>query len=123
MTRQPKAPAAQPIIPPPSEEDSQTHLLSFLRAIIDNLGEGTYALDTQGRVTFMNPAAERMLGWTEAELRGREMHPIIHFQHADGTPFPSAECPLLQVIRTGAVTQVEDDTFTRKDGSTFSVAY
>lgn len=123
MTRQPKAPAAQPVAPPPSEEESQARLLTFLRAIIDNLGEGTYALDTQGRVTFMNPAAERMLGWTEAELRGREMHPVIHFQHADGTPFPSEECPLLQVIRTGALTQVEDDTFTRKDGSTFSVAY
>lgn len=130
MTRQPKAPAIQPATQPatphataPTEAESQTRLLTFLRAIIDNLGEGTYALDTQGRVTFMNPAAERMLGWTEAELRGREMHPVIHFQHADGTLFPSEECPLLQVIRTGAVTQVEDDTFTRKDGSTFSVAY
>ena len=122
MTRQPKAAATQPATPPAGEE-SQTRLLDFLRAIIDNLGEGTYALDTQGRVTFMNPAAERMLGWTEAELRGREMHPVIHFQHADGSPFPGDECPLLQVMRSGAVAQVEDDTFTRKDGSTFSVAY
>ena len=127
MTRQPKAsarqPAAQPVLAPSTEEESQTRLLAFLRAITDNLGEGTYALDTQGRVTFINPAAERMLGWTAAELYGQDMHQIIHFQHADGTPFPREECPLLQVLRSGAVEQVEDDTFTRKDGSTFSVAY
>ena len=98
-------------------------LLDFLRAITDNLGEGTYALDTDGRVTFMNPAAERMLGWSEAELRGQDMHQAIHFQHADGTPFPREECPLLRAMRSGSVEHVDDDTFTRKDGSMFSVAY
>ena len=122
MTRQPKPPVA-PHVSVSEDEKSQAGVLAFLRAIIDNLGEGAYALDTHGLVTFMNPAAERMLGWTEAELRGREMHSTIHFQHADGTPFPSEECPLLQVMRTGAITRVEDDTFTRKDGSMFSVAY
>jgi PAS domain S-box-containing protein len=136
MSRRPKSPTPRTIVsndPVAGEpaflqdageaEDRQIHWLPFLRAIIENLGEGAYALDAHGRVTFMNPAAERMLGWTEAELRGREMHPAIHFQHADGTPFPKEECPLLQVLRSGAVTSVDDDTFTRKDGSTFSVAY
>jgi PAS domain S-box-containing protein len=114
-------PAVERLVTAPAED--QTSALIFLRAIIDNLGEGTYALDRHGRVTFMNPAAERMLGWTEAELRGREMHSVIHFQHADGTPFPRGECPLVQVLRSGIAEQVEDDTFTRKDGSMFSVAY
>jgi PAS domain S-box-containing protein len=136
MNPQPKAPTPQTDMPsdPVADEsasdhrtgedgESQTRLLTFLRAIIDNLGEGAYALDTHGRVTFMNPAAERMLGWTEDELRGREMHPTIHFQHADGTPFPKEECPLLQVLRSGTVAYVDDDIFTRKDGSMFSVAY
>src|SRR5579863_4776983 len=104
-------------------EASHLRTLIFLRAVTDNLGEGTYALDTHGRVTFMNPAAERMLGWTEAELRGKEMHQTIHFQHADGSPFPSDQCPLLQVIRSGRTERVEDDTFTRRDGTMFSVAY
>ncbi|HKW20497.1 MAG TPA: PAS domain S-box protein, partial [Ktedonobacterales bacterium] len=139
MNPQPKAPTPQTAAPsdPVADESpsnqrargsaasqtSQTRQLTFLRAIINNLGEGAYALDSHGRVTFMNPAAERMLGWTEDELRGREMHPTIHFQHADGTPYPKEECPLLQVLRSGAVTTVDDDIFTRKDGSMFSVAY
>ena len=106
-----------------SAEERRQRLLDFLRAITDNLGEGLYALDTAGCLTFMNPAAARMLGWTEAELRGKDMHASIHFQHADGTPFPREQCPLLQVIRAGHAHHVEDDTFTRKDGTKFPVAY
>lgn len=106
-----------------SAEESRQRLLDFLRAITDNLGEGIYALDTAGYVTFMNPAAERLLGWTEDELRGKDMHATIHFQHADGTPFPREACPLLQVIRGGHAHHIEDDTFTRRDGSMFPVAY
>lgn len=107
---------------PPAEERRE-RLLDLLSAITDNLGEGVYALDTAGRVTFMNPAAEAMLGWTFAELRGRDMHEAIHFQHADGTPYPKERCPLLRVVGSGQVGRVEDDTFTRSDGSTFSVSY
>lgn len=135
MKHQMKPPSPQTVLPgaPPMLADpttdhysigeSRERLLTFLRAITDNLGEGTYALDLDGRVTFMNPAAEKMLGWTEAELRGKDMHETIHFQHADGTPFPREECPLLQVIRGGHAHQIDDDTFTRRDGSTFPVAY
>jgi PAS domain S-box-containing protein len=94
-----------------------------MRAITDNLGEGTYALDLDGRVTFMNPAAERMLGWTAAELHGKDMHETIHFQHADGSPFPREACPLLQVIGSGEAQRIDDDTFTRSDGTMFPVAY
>ena len=98
-------------------------LLDFMRAIIGNLGEGTYAVNRAGQVTFMNPAAERMLGWTEDELLGKDMHETIHFQRADGTPFPKEQCPLLGVIHSGAAMRVDEDLFTRKDGSTIPVTY
>src|SRR6478672_3102521 len=44
--------------------------LSFTAAITDNLGEGVLTVDKEGRLTFMNPAAEKMIGWTEEELLG-----------------------------------------------------
>ncbi|HEV2404437.1 MAG TPA: PAS domain S-box protein, partial [Ktedonobacterales bacterium] len=108
---------------PLTEEQSRERLLDFLRAVTDNLGEGLYTLDAAGRVTLVNPAAERMLGWSEAELLGKDMHETIHFQRADGTPYPREECPLLRVIQTGTVEQIEDDVFTRRDGSLLPVAY
>jgi PAS domain S-box-containing protein len=97
--------------------------LSFTAAITDNLGEGVYALDRQGRLTFMNPAAHTMLGWTEEELLGKNMHETVHFQRRDGTSVPESECPLVGVLRTGESFHNTGDTFTRKDGSLFSVEY
>ena len=134
MKHQSKAPVPQAVLPEHTDvaeritehfsaEESRQGLLDFLLAITDNLGEGIYALDTAGCVTFMNQAAERMLGWTEADLRGKDMHSTIHFQHADGTPYPREQCPLLQVIRGGHAHHIEDDTFTRRDGSMFPVSY
>jgi PAS domain S-box-containing protein len=104
-------------------EQEQSPMLDFMRAIIGNLGEGTYAVNRAGQVTFMNPAAERMLGWIEGELLGKDMHATIHFQRADGTPFPKEQCPLLGVIRSGEAVRVDEDVFTRKDGETISVTY
>jgi PAS domain S-box-containing protein len=97
--------------------------LQLTRAITDSLGEGVYATDREGRLTLMNPAAEEMLGWTEAELFGKNNHDIIHFQRIDGTPIPREECGLMVVIGEGVRLRRGEDTFTRKDGTIFPIAY
>ena len=61
----------------------------FLRVVMDNMAEGLYTLDADGCLTYLNPAAWRMLGWTAEELLGKRMHEAVHFQRADGTPFPA----------------------------------
>lgn len=100
------------------------HELHFRQAIDSSLGEGVYALDREGRVTYMNPAAEQLLGWTEAALRGQIMHDMIHYQHPDGTPFPREACTgLVEVMRSRRSFRTDDDVFIRKDGSMFPVAY
>lgn len=95
----------------------------FRSTMMDTMVEGLYALDDEGRVAFMNSAAERILGWTEDELRGKSMHKIIHFQHADGSPHPEAECPLLRVRQLGKPTRRSHEAFTRKDGTICHVSY
>ena len=44
---------------------------NYLRAVADSVGDGLFTLDTEGRVTYMNDAAERLLGWSREELSGR----------------------------------------------------
>ena len=95
----------------------------FRAVVMDNMAEGLYALDADGLVTYMNPAAASMLGWTEDELRGKPMHATVHFQRADGSKVPAEECSLLQVRTQGRSVRILDDAFTRKDGSIFPVAY
>ena len=95
----------------------------FRSAVMDTMVEGLYALDDQGRVTFMNSAASKLLGWSEHELRGKSMHEAIHFQHADGSPYPEHECELLKVRTQGLPVRMTHDSFVRRDGTIFPVAY
>jgi PAS domain S-box-containing protein len=95
----------------------------FRAVVLDNMAEGLYALDADGLLTYMNPAAAVMLGWTEDELRGQSMHATVHFQRADGKTVPAEECSLLQARTHGRSVRVLDDAFTRKDGSIFPIAY
>jgi PAS domain S-box-containing protein len=95
----------------------------FRAVVMDNMAEGLYALDADGLVTYMNPAAASMLGWTEDELRGKPMHATVHFQRADGKKVTTEDCSLLQVRTHGRTIRMLDDAYTRKDGSIFPVAY
>lgn len=93
-----------------------------LRNITAVIGEGIYVLDREGRLVFLNPEAEKLLGWTLAELKGRDLHNAVHFQKADHTPLAADECPVLKTINTGCTYRTEEDVFTRKDGTLFSAS-
>jgi PAS domain S-box-containing protein len=94
----------------------------FHSVVMANIAEGLYALDARGRVTYVNAAASRMLGWDPEELLDKSMHETIHFQKEDGTPLPVSECPLINVTTTGETIRLTSDAFTRKDGSIFPVS-
>lgn len=95
----------------------------LLKGITSSLGEGLYVLNDRGKLIFMNPEAERLLGWTESELLGQSVHRIIHPQNPDGTPLPESNCRVLRVLRDGNVYKTDDEVFARKDGSLMPVSY
>ncbi len=82
----------------------------FLSVVMANMAEGLCTWDSEGRFTFLNAAAEKMLGWGERELHGKPVHATIH------------GVGLLEPRTEGRV-RVAEDALTRKDGSTFPVAY
>ena len=91
--------------------------------ILDAAGEGIYGIDLRGRATFVNPAATAMTGHTPEELLGQSMHEIVHHSHPDGSPYPSADCPIYAAFNDGMVRKVGDEVFWRKDGTSFPVEY
>ena len=93
-----------------------------LRDITSSLGEGIYVFDTHGRVTFMNPAAESLLGWSLDELNTKSAHDLIHNRRADGTPLPFEECRVHEVTRTARPYASRDEVFVRKDGTVFPIS-
>jgi len=91
--------------------------------VLNAAGEGIYGLNCEGITTFVNPAAARMLGWDSQALVGQPMHTKLHHSHPDGTHYPREECPIYAAFKDGAIHEVCDEVFWRKDGSSFSVEY
>lgn len=93
------------------------------KLILDSAGEGIYGIDQEGRTTFVNPAAARMLGWEVEELIGQPMQDVVCHTMRDGTPCPHDACPILASCRDGVVRHVPEDVFWRKNGTHFLVEY
>ena len=93
------------------------------RMLLEAVGEGIFGVDLAGHVTFMNPAAEELLGWTAEELHGMKMHDAIHYAREDGSPFPIEECAQHVACTRGLTSRVDDEVLWRKDGTCFPVEY
>jgi light-regulated signal transduction histidine kinase (bacteriophytochrome) len=108
--------------------------------ILNSAGEGIYGLDTKGKITFINPAAARMLGYRVEELRDLEvdtthyqpgflstnnklMHVIAKHSQSDATPYLWQDNPIRTTLETGAIQHITDDIFYRKDETKFPVEY
>ena len=94
-----------------------------LEALADSMGEGLLTVDPEGRVTYLNRAAEQLLGWRGEELVGRPLHETVHAPPEDGTPFAEADRALAQARRAGVRMSADDEAFVRRDGSLLPVAY
>ena len=91
--------------------------------ILQSVSEGILGLDKEGKLTFINPSAARMLGYTTDELIGKERHGTCHHTKPDGTRFPENECPIYATIKDGLAKTVNDEIFWKKDGTSFFVEY
>jgi two-component system, NtrC family, sensor kinase len=94
------------------------------RLLLDSAAEGIYSIDLDGECTFANSACLRILGYNSLdEVQGRNMHALSHHTRADGAPYPSSDCPMLQSSRRGQQVHGDDEVLYRKDGSSLRVEY
>ncbi len=104
-------------------EESFRQLSIQNRLILESATEGVFGLDPEGRHTFVNPAAAKMLGYSVEELIGERSHELWHHTRADGTPYPHTECHIYATLHDGKARQIDTEVFWRKDGTSFSVEY
>jgi two-component system sensor histidine kinase/response regulator len=93
------------------------------RLLLESVGEGIFGVDMDGKVAFINPAANRMLDYGPGELLGKKIHKKVHHSHADGSVYPRSECPMYLSYTDGSDHHVTDEVLWRKDGSSFPVEY
>jgi PAS domain S-box-containing protein len=91
--------------------------------LLSAVGDGIYGVDVNGCTTFVNPAAEVMLGWGKSELVGRNIHDMIHHTHADGSHYHPGDCPIYAAFHDGSVHSVDDEVFWSKSGLPIPVEY
>lgn len=81
-----------------------------------SIGDGVIATDTAGRVRRMNPVAEELTGWREAEAIGRELDTV--FQIVNEETGQTVESPVNRVLREGRVVGLANHTVLRsRDGT------
>ncbi|MDR6963756.1 sigma-54 interaction domain-containing protein [Shewanella putrefaciens] len=108
---------------PSPKEPLDKHFLPENQLLLNAVGEGIYGFDLNGNAVFINPAAERMTGWKNAELLGKNIHNCHHHSHADGSHYPQEDCPIYNTLKDGITREITHDVFWRKDGSSFPVHY
>ncbi|MDP2713081.1 MAG: EAL domain-containing protein [Solirubrobacteraceae bacterium] len=93
-----------------------------LRAVImQTMAEGLVTFDGDGRLTLMNAAAERLLGWTEDELRGSHLQDLVHRHRTAPGVTATTAGPLAGAIRERRAVQEVEDSFVRRDGRVLPV--
>ncbi|HEY6844108.1 MAG TPA: PAS domain S-box protein, partial [Thermoanaerobaculia bacterium] len=77
--------------------------LEFTSAITQSMGEGVLALDRDGRISFVNRAAEELLGRSANELTGATLD--------------LAARSVRESLRSRRIVRTEEDVLTRADGT------
>ncbi len=93
------------------------------KLILDSAGEGIFGLNREGKTTFINPTAAKLLDLDAKDIVGKQMQQIVHHTRADGTPFPVGASPILAPLEDGIARGATDQIFWRKNRTSFPVDY
>ncbi|HVY52032.1 MAG TPA: PAS domain S-box protein [Devosia sp.] len=77
------------------------------RVTLHSISDGVISTDSEGRVAFMNPAAEAMTGWREAEARSRPLRDVFVVK-SEATGEPATDHIRL-CMAAGRPSAIEDD--------------
>jgi two-component system sensor histidine kinase/response regulator len=95
-----------------------------IRLLLDSTAEAIFGIDRDGNFTFCNPATLRLLGYEKGDaLLGKQAHEMMHHSHANGTPYPLAECPIVPSRQRGEEIHSDSEVFWRSDGSCFPAEF
>ncbi|EPD43249.1 MULTISPECIES: EAL domain-containing protein [Delftia] len=92
-----------------------------LSITLHSIGDAVLATDTEGRITRMNPVAERLTGWPLSQARGLPVEQVFHILH-EQTRQP-AHVPVATVLATGTTQTLADNTvLIARDGTEWPIA-
>ncbi len=95
---------------------------TFYRNLLDNLMDGVYFVDTDRKITYWNKGAERITGYSPAEVEGSQCFDNL-LNHVDysGRQLCQDKCPLAETIEDGRLRK-EDLFLQHKNGERIPVS-
>src|SRR5438874_11961687 len=103
----------------------QAHELARLsrqnELILRAAAEGVFGVDLRGVTTFVNPAAARMVGRRSHEVKGEEIHPLLHPSFPGVATCDVRNCALKAALQGDSTRDEIAETFFRADGTSFPV--
>ena len=97
-------------------ETKMRKMEGWLAATLNSVGDAVLATDIEGRVTYLNPSAELLTGWTFLEATGRPVTEI--FKTVRGEAHTPVESPVTRVIQEGVVLELAEGTLLQRKGGT-----
>ncbi len=92
-----------------------------LRITLNSIGDGVIATNNEGKVTQMNPVAEKLTGWTSEEANGKSLEAIFHI--VNSKTGEKVENPVGQVLKTGNIVGLANHTkLIAKNNKEFQIA-
>ncbi|MFA6218004.1 MAG: PAS domain S-box protein [Candidatus Omnitrophota bacterium] len=90
-----------------------------VRAIFESASDGIISFDDQGTIEMVNPAMERLFGYTAQEIVGRNVKLLMpDFYSIEQDEYPK---PQLEAFETEVIERTSNTIGFRKDGGTFPV--
>lgn len=88
---------------------------------LDSMGDGVVSTDSTGHVTYLNPVAEKMTGWSRKQASGRPIGEVFRVVDVT-TREPLVRNPMdLAIEQDKAVALVANSVLVRRDGSECAV--
>jgi PAS domain S-box-containing protein/putative nucleotidyltransferase with HDIG domain len=94
----------------------------WLSALLSNVREAVIALDEQNRVTFLNPFADKLTGWSQAEALDRPLAEVVPQAGAAGEALDRLqEITLVNKAGTGFPAEIQRTDFHLEDSTHGSI--
>ncbi len=92
----------------------------LLRVTLQSIGDAVITTDASGKVTWLNPVAERMTGWLNSEAKGRAVDQVFHIVNEESRR--SAENPVGICLQQGKVAGLANNTvLISRNGQEFGI--
>jgi PAS domain S-box-containing protein len=80
----------------------------LLQVTLSSIADAVIACDTDGSITFLNPVAQTLTGWSQEEAEGQRLSKVFHIVNEDTRQ--EVENPALRAMREGTIVGLANHT-------------